>query len=543
MTTPIQPATSTLDFTAADRWPTRAAAHVLGAGLVVAVLAALPVAPSDLDRHQLPKETLVHIATWLAVLLARPIPPRGLRPAALFALTALVTITVLSGGLAGNGWLAMRAGSLILTGVAAFVTARHLAARGMASVLLAWCGLAGVAGVATGLAQAYGAQSSLFAATRVPGGTFGNRNFMAHFAAITLPIVMYTALSTRRRRVLGAASLACAVLVAAIVLTRSRAAWLGSSAGLLVLAGVSARAWRRNALPAVAMRAAILSAAVGGAAVAAIAIPNALAWRSSSPYIDTFTGLAKSDEGSGHGRLLQYGNTVRLALKHPVLGVGPGNWPVRYAEVAPSNDPTWVFGDVVPINPWPSSDWMALLSELGIGAVIAALLLGAAVAWRGWQAGKASGDRVVAGAALLAMLVTTFIEGNLDAVLLLPAPLLLISIGAGALLQQCDQTVSADSASPASPSRAYLVVSIVLGVVTLRSVLQTTAYVIAGSGRSTSRLVWAARIDPGSFPIRIALALRLTCADAKGDVLAVVRMAPNWPATREAARRCGVRTR
>ncbi len=90
-------------------------------------------------------------------------------------------------------------------------------------------------------------------------------------------------------------------------------------------------------------------------------------------------------------------------------------------------------------------------------------------------------------------------------------------------------------------SRFALVLPIVLGVITLRSALQTAAYVVAGNGRTTSRLVWAARIDPGSYPIRIALAQRLTCAEAKGDAAAVVRMAPNWPAAVAVARKCGMR--
>ena len=61
----------------------------------------------------------------------------------------------------------------------------HLATLGLGSVLLSWCLAAGIVGVGTGLAQAYGVQSPLFALTRLPGGTFGNRNFMAHFAALS----------------------------------------------------------------------------------------------------------------------------------------------------------------------------------------------------------------------------------------------------------------------------------------------------------------------------------------------------------------------
>jgi hypothetical protein len=82
---------------------------------------------------------------------------------------------------------------------------------------------------------------------------------------------------------------------------------------------------------------------------------------------------------------------------------------------------------------------------------------------------------------------------------------------------------------------------LVLGLITVRSAMQTTAYAVAGSGRSLARLAWAARVDPGSYPIRIALAQRETCADAKRDIIAVMRMAPTWPATIAAARRCGVR--
>ena len=438
MTTPIASTAPALDFAAVDRWPARAAAHALGAGLLLAVIAALPVAPSDLDRHQLPKETLVHLATWIAVLLARPHTLRGLRPAARWSLAALLVLTVVSGLFASNGWLALRAGSLLFTGAAAFLTARDLAGRGLAPVLLGWGGSAGVAGAATGVAQAYGLQRPLFALTRVPGGTFGNRNFLAHFAAITLPIMVMMALNVRRHFTAVVLSLGCALLVAAVVLSRSRAAWLGSFAAVVVLAIVCMRGRRRQVLPAIGLRVALLAVTIAIGVMAAIVLPNQLAWRSASPYSDTLAGLTNHDEGSGRGRLLQYGNTARLALRHPFLGVGPGNWPVRYAEVAPASDPTWVFGDVVPINPWPSSDWAALLSEIGFGAVLAALMLGIAVAWRGWKAAESSGPRILAGATLLMLLAVVFIEGNLDAVMLLPAPLLLVAIGTGTLLTLSD---------------------------------------------------------------------------------------------------------
>ena len=530
-----------LDYSAADRWPLRLAAHVLGAGLLVAVLIALPVAPTDLDRHQLPKETVVHVFTWLAVLLTRPLPSRELRPAARWALALLTCAAIGSSLLASNGWLALRATSMIVTGGAALITARHIAARGGATVLLAWCGVAGIVGAGTGLAQAYGVESVLFATNRVPGGTFGNRNFMAHFAGLTLPILVLGTFADRRRYVALAEAAGCGALLTAIILSRSRAAWLGAAIGVAVWLASILAARHRHALPAMRGRAVGLGIMFAVAIGVAVLVPNRLAWRSASPYSDTLIGIANHDEGSGRGRMLQYRNTIHLAEHHPLLGIGPGNWPVRYADVAPPSDPSWVFGDVVPLNPWPSSDWMALASELGILGLGAALLLGAAIAWRGWLAVRASGDRVLAGATLLSLLAVVFVEGNFDAVLLLPAPLLFAAMACGALLQEADGSAAEVGRQPAS--RATVALAAVLAVVSLRSGLQTTAYAIAGSGRSVPRLKWAARVDPGSYPIRIALALRLVCAEARPSIIATVEMAPRWPATINAARRCGLRTR
>lgn len=535
------PAVPTLDFSAAAGWPVRAGAHLLGAGLVLAVIVALPVAPTDLDRHQLPKETIVHLVTWLAVLLVRPLPAREMRPAVRWALALLILVAGVSALFASNGWLALRTTSLLVTGAAALITARHIAAAGGGTLLLTWCGVAGVVGAGTGLMQAYGLESPLFATNRVPGGTFGNRNFMAHFSGLALPLLMLAALSARRQLVALVATLGCGVLVAAIILSRSRAAWLGSVVGTATLLAACLAARRRHALPGVGSRATWLGAVVAAAIAVALLLPNRLAWRSVSPYSDTLIGITNHDEGSGHGRVLQYRNTLNLALRHPLLGVGPGNWPVRYGDVAPSSDPSWVFGDVVPLNPWPSSDWMALLSELGFFGLAFALLLGIAIAWRAIVAVGSSGDRVLAGATLLALLAVVFVEGNFDAVLLLPAPLLFVALGTGALLHRSDGVLAADDPSPGAASRSALALAVILGAITLRSGFQTTAYAVAGAGRSIPRLTWAARIDPGSYPIRLALAQRLGCADARRDIIAAARMAPTWPATVAAARRCGVR--
>ncbi len=329
----------------------------------------------------------------------------------------------------------------------------------------------------------------------------------------------------------------------AIVLSRSRAAWLGVVAmgGVLSLTLLYAR--RHAALPIPRGRPIWLALAAVLGIVVAVTVPNALEWRASSPYAETLGDLANHREGSGHGRMIQYRNTLRLASQHPLLGVGPGNWPIRYADVAPGSDPSWAFGDPVPLNPWPSSDWMALLSERGIFAVAATLLLGLSVAWRACRALPTGGDRAVAGSALLALLAVVAVEGVFDAVMLLPVPMLFVAMTLGGLLHWADgEGVKEEEVRPSrGPVGAAIV--FVLAVVALRSTTQTLAYLVAGSGHDLRRLTWAARIDPGSYPIRIALAERGPCSQVRDDAEAAIRMAPNWPAPRAAARRCGVRAR
>ena len=114
-------------------------------------------------------------------------------------------------------------------------------------------------------------------------------------------------------------------------------------------------------------------AAMGALGLAlALVLPNTLNWRSDSPYLDSLTGVANYKEGSGKGRLIQYGNTLRMAADDPVLGVGPGNWSVHYPRYMSPGDPSFDADDIIPTNPWPSSDWMAFLAERGVAGAPAA---------------------------------------------------------------------------------------------------------------------------------------------------------------------------
>ncbi len=525
--------------------PLRAARRVLQLGAVLVVLVAVPGALFDLDRYQVPKELVLHLSAFGAAFLAL----RGARRLPLATVDLLLIaygfVTLVSALFAPNGWLAFRATGVTWAGLALFWTARAIARAGLTRPLLGAVAFAAVLGAVTGLLQAYGAELPLESARRAPGGTFGNRNFMAHLTALALPLVAFLTLDSRARLapVLGAT--ATVLSAAALLLSRSRAAWLAVATGLvfLLIEGVLVNGLWRD--PRIRRRLAALAVAGIVGAIAALAIPNALEWRSRSPYLESLVGVANFREGSGRGRLIQYRNTLRMAADNPLLGVGPGNWPVAYPRYTTPNDPAFDAGDPIPTNPWPSSDWVAVLAERGIPAL--ALLWGAAgvMIFVGWRRARERGRATegLAGLTLVATAVVAAVVGSFDAVLLLPAPVFLVWTLLGALLPPPRQAASVPKAVPA---RALAIVVALAGsAFALRSATQAAGILVAGGGESRSALRWASRLDPGSYRLQILLATRpdgrSRCERAREHGVRARELFPNHPAPKRLLRGCAAR--
>src|SRR5439155_27282521 len=180
------------------------------------------------------------------------------------------------------------------------------------------------------------------------------------------------------------------------------------------------RSWRRLAL---------IVVAAGCGVAAALLIPNALRWRSRNPYLQSFERVADYQQGSGRGRLLQYERSLLMAARHPIFGVGPGNWAVAYPAHAPHGEPS--MNDSEPgmtFNPWPSSDWVANAAESGIPAVVDLPLAFAAIVSGGLSqltSARDAGEGLVA-VALLGTVAGAIVTGLFDAVLLLPLPAFLV---------------------------------------------------------------------------------------------------------------------
>ncbi|HEX5004093.1 MAG TPA: O-antigen ligase family protein [Gemmatimonadales bacterium] len=524
----------------------RLAATLLILGAIAVVLVVVPFRAFELDRFFLPKEVVLHATALVVAILVIPGRREWVWTRADFLLLGFLALSALSAAFAVNGWLAARALGVTWSSLLIFWSARELARAGLGRYIMIGLAAGAAAGVLTALGQAYGLlDSDLLSLTRAPGGTLGNRNFVAHLAAITFPALLAIALGARTRVGYLLAVLGTLLAVGLLVLTRSRAAWLATAAAGLVFFGLGSLPgglWR-NSTARIRLHGPLLAIVAG--AVLALALPNTLDWRSDTPYADTLKGLANYQEGSGRGRLLQWRNSLALVRADPVLGVGPGNWAVAYPAVADGGDPS-LASDGMAANPWPSSDWVAMLSERGPVALLllggAGLLIFAAGA-RTWHAGPRDVADLPA-LALAGTLAAAAVSGAFDAVLLLPVPALYVWGLAGAMLP-ADPFPSRTPAGWRSRTLVLLVVLLLGAGLTRQGVQQVRAMeTIAAWGRLSTRAE-AAAMDPGSYRIQVMVAQsyrrRGRCKEAIVHARQAARLFPAAPEPQTILRACGGR--
>jgi O-antigen ligase len=364
-------------------------------------------------------------------------------------------------------------------------------------------------------------------------------------AAFGLPIVLLTALRAQKPTQFMLGTIGVAVLSASLFLTRSRAGWLALGAVLLVVFGAlllapalrrDRRTWGRLTT----------SLVFSGAAVAgALLLPNSLRWRSDNPYLESITGVANFQEGSGAGRLVQYRQSMRMLAAHPVLGVGPGNWPVAYAKYAARRDPSLDRREPgTTANPWPSSDWVAFASERGGPALIVLLLAlgGIAVTTLRQLFRARDADEALGAAALLAMLFAASVAGCFDAVMLLALPTLLVWASIGALWGP--PATQAKYVAPGKHGVAVIAVAVLAGLGAARSTAQLIGIGIYSTQSSTAWLRNAARIDPGNYRVQLRLARGgsgLNRAQRCKHARAAHDLLPNAVAARDLSQGCGTR--
>ena len=210
----------------------RASTVLLQLGMLAVVLAVLPFKLFELERYFVPKELVLHVVALVLAVLLLARRRTTTVDAADTLLAMFLAWSFVSTLFATNYWLAQRALGVSVSSAIVFWAARTIGAAGSYRPVLVAAAVATVCAAATGLAQAYGVETDFFSLNRAPGGTFGNRNFVAHICAIGLPALIYFTVTARRSAVAFLGFLGVGCLAAVLVLSRSRAAWLAVVASL-----------------------------------------------------------------------------------------------------------------------------------------------------------------------------------------------------------------------------------------------------------------------------------------------------------------------
>lgn len=517
-----------------DRWLGWLVGLVIGLGAIGTVLLVIPSGMFDLDRFSVVKELTLLVTALVVGLVVLARSGRIELGVAELCLVGFLIVSAISAAAATNRWISFRSLAITLAGTAVFFGARFAATRAGRGVVVGGVVLAVIAGSVSGLLQAYGWNWPLLADTRAPGGTLGNRNFMAHLTVIGLPLAGWIAARARTRlgALLGVGAMA--IMTGAIVLSRSRAAWVGLgcvAAGILLIGLVTrsptVRVGRRRALG--------MAVGMGIGAAAALVVPNQLDWKSRSPYRDSLRDVLNYREGSGRGRLIQYRNSLALVARDPLLGVGPGNWMVAYPLVTTRGDPSFDANDPIPTNPWPSSDWVALLAERGPVASLAWLGFLASLALVALRR-AADPDHGTAALAAFGVMTAVAVQGLFDAVVLLAPPTLIGMASLGALLPATRPIRAVELTG--RRLRWLFWFGLVVGALALKSAGQVEAILTAADGWSTPNLVRAVRTDPGNYRLHLAIAQRAGCGTARPHAAAAARQLPYHPIPPRLVARC-----
>jgi hypothetical protein len=231
-----------------------------------------------------------------------------------------------------------------------------------------------------------------------------------------------------------------------------------------------------------------------------------------------------------------------MAASNPVFGVGPGNWPVEYARFAPSDDRS-LTDDGMTANPWPSSDWVAFISERGFVpalALVAAFVILFFSALRRWSELE-NPDAVLAQCVLAGTVVATMVVSAFDVVLVLAAPAFMVwsILGATSGLRRSAREVTVSPGWLGVAAAAVVLASVIS---TARSITQTVAMTAVGRGGMTAGWVTGAMWDPGSYRINLRVAelysRRGRCSAARSYARQAVSLFPHSPEAKRVARNC-----
>ena len=386
--------------------PSTAALAVL---LIVAIVATILIfVPGLLEQFETPKAEVVRVCGIAALAIALASGPRSwgrwqpldMAVGACVAVEILATVSSAAPMVSLLGSPPQREGLLTSLGLAGIYAAARLSSGRPQVIERTFDALLAAAALASlyAIAQAAGLDPSPWRGTadygagqfRRPFGTLGHANLMGVVIAASLPAAWTRVVESAR----GGAwrRLVPPVLVLAVQLSLSRAAWLGAFTGSLVtwvfLAGERGRRLLRPALLPVGLAAAAL--------VLGLVLFHA-------PLESRIAEIA-STGGSGASRLAIWRGAIAAWRRRPVLGHGPDTFDLVFPRFQPAD--YWrLEWSLQPFH--AHSIYLHMLTTRGMIGLLAGILAAVALVWTlrvAWRSGGAARRLVAPTAGIFAAL-------------------------------------------------------------------------------------------------------------------------------------------
>lgn len=264
------------------------------------------------------------------------------------------------------------------------------------NLVLVWSMSAGIVSI-IGIGQYFGFDPLVVPTAGNPSSTFGYRNYVATYLAITIPVNVGFALFERSQLRRTLLLLSAMVTTLLLLYTRTRGAWVGLVGALAIGAFLVTRSpeLRREVLAfrgkAIAIPLLVLLLLL------APLTPNMTRpgdFRFDERKADLKTTAAQVFSPSGaRGRLTVWRNTLSMVADHPLVGVGLGAWMLHYPEY---DGGEWITVNVAPQR--PHNDFLWVLSETGLVGLSLFAWIVVRLFLRGWRAKNLADLALCAGA-------------------------------------------------------------------------------------------------------------------------------------------------
>ena len=232
-------------------------------------------------------------------------------------------------------------------------------------LVLIWA-ISGLLVALIGIGQYFGIDPLIVPTAGHPGSTFGYRNYVATYLAISIPVIAGFALVEKSAFHASLMALSSTSMLILLLYTRTRGAWVGLAIATACALLVAIRT--KHLLSTIPSARTKIAVGVAAIVIVLIAAPlqHRMARQGDFGFDERKADLATTATqvfapSGARGRLTVWRRTLDMVADHPVLGVGLGAWMFHY----PAYDRgEWITRNTAPQR--PHNDFIWILSETGL---------------------------------------------------------------------------------------------------------------------------------------------------------------------------------